>query len=73
MAVEKAGSLKPEKIRDVVFGGEFKGTVMGDVKYNSKGLAFTPLLAMQWMNGDRMPLYPADPKAWTYHPAPATW
>jgi branched-chain amino acid transport system substrate-binding protein len=72
MAVEKAGSLKPEKIRDVVFGGEFKGTVMGDVKYNEKGLAFTPLLAMQWMNGERKPLYPASP-AWTYKPAPATW
>jgi branched-chain amino acid transport system substrate-binding protein len=73
MAIERAGSLKPEKVRDAVFGHEFKGTVMGDVKYNEKGLAFTPLLAMQWMNGERMPLYPANPKAWTYKPAPPTW
>jgi hypothetical protein len=45
---------------------------MGDVKYNEKGLAFTPLLAMQWYKGQRMPLFPANP-AWTYKQAPATW
>ena len=73
MAIEKAGSLKSEKVRDAVFGGEFKGTVMGDVKFNAKGLAFTPLLAMQWMHGERMPLYPPNPAVWTYKPAPATW
>jgi branched-chain amino acid transport system substrate-binding protein len=72
MAIEKAGSLKPEKVRDAVFGKEFKGTVLGDVKYNEKGLAFSPLLAMQWMGGERKPLFPANP-AWTYKPAPAKW
>ena len=53
MAIERAGSLKPENVRDAVFGKEFKGTIMGDVKYNEKGLAFTPLLAMQWYEGRR--------------------
>ncbi len=72
MAIERAGSLKPEAVRDAVFGKEFKATIMGDVKYNEKGLAFTPLLAMQWYKGAREPLFPANP-AWTYKAAPATW
>jgi branched-chain amino acid transport system substrate-binding protein len=72
MAIERAGSLKAEKVRDAVFGKEFKGTIMGDVKYNEKGLAFSPLLALQWMNGERMQLFPAVP-SYKYKPAPAAW
>jgi branched-chain amino acid transport system substrate-binding protein len=64
MAIERAGSIDPAKVRDTVFGGEFKGTMMGDVKYNEKGLAFTPLIAMQWWNGERMPVYPPNPNVW---------
>ncbi len=64
MAIEKAGSFESAKVRDAVFGGEFKGTMMGDVKYNEKGLCFKPLIAMQWWNGKRMPIYPANPKVW---------
>jgi branched-chain amino acid transport system substrate-binding protein len=63
-AIEKAGSIEPAKVRDAVFGGEFKETMMGDVKYNEKGLAFKPLIAMQWWNGERMPIYPPNPKVW---------
>ena len=70
MAIEKAGSIDPAKVRDAVFGGEFKGTMMGDVKYNERGLAFKPLIAMQWWNGDRMPVYPAVPSVWTLKLAP---
>jgi branched-chain amino acid transport system substrate-binding protein len=72
MAIERAGSLKPEKVRDAVFGKEFKGTVLGDVKYNEKGLAFSPLLALQWMDGKRMQLFPAIP-SYQYKPAPDKW
>jgi len=64
MAIEKAGSFESAKVRDAVFGGEFKGTMMGDVKYNEKGLCFKPLIAMQWWNGQRMPIYPPNPKVW---------
>ena len=64
MAIEKAGSFKSEKVRDAVFGGEFRGTVMGDVKFNDKGLAFKPLIALQWWNGERMPVYPPVPEVW---------
>ena len=70
MAIEKAGSYKSEKVRDAVFGGEFKGTVMGDVKYNEKGLAFKPHLALQWWNGERMPVYPPVPGVWKLKLAP---
>ena len=64
MAIERAGSLKPSKVRDEVFGGTFKGTVMGDVKYNKKGIAFMPFLALQWWNSERMPVYPFAPDVW---------
>ena len=70
MAIEKAGSFKSEKVRDAVFGGEFKGTMMGDVKYNEKGLCFKPLIAMQWWDGERMPIYPPVPSVWKLKLAP---
>lgn len=73
MAIEKAGSIQSAKIRDVVFGGEFKGTMMGDVKYNEKGLCFKPLLALQWWNGQRMPVYPPMAKVWQLKMAPTAW
>jgi branched-chain amino acid transport system substrate-binding protein len=60
-AIEKAGSLNPAKVRDVVYGGSFPGTVNGDVKYDADGTSFTPLLALQWWEGKRMPVYPAIP------------
>jgi branched-chain amino acid transport system substrate-binding protein len=70
MAIEKAGSFESEKVRDAVFGGEFKGTMMGDVKYNEKGLCFKPLIAMQWWDGERMPVYPPVPNVWNLKLAP---
>jgi branched-chain amino acid transport system substrate-binding protein len=70
MAIEKAGSYKSEKVRDAVFGGEFRGTLMGDVKFNEKGLAFKPLIALQWWNGERMPVYPPVPGTWEVKLAP---
>ena len=72
-AIEKAGSFKADKVRDAIFGGEFQSSTMGDAKFNEKGLAFKPLIAMQWWNGERMPLYPPNTKVWTYKAAPSTW
>jgi branched-chain amino acid transport system substrate-binding protein len=59
-AVEKAGSIESAKVRDVMFSGQFtaKGTTMGDLKFNDKGLHLTPILALQWMDGKRLPVYP---------------
>ena len=64
MAIEKAGTINSAKVRDVMLGGEFKGTLMGDLKFNEKGLAFVPSLALQWWNGQRMPVYPSYPDVW---------
>jgi branched-chain amino acid transport system substrate-binding protein len=59
-AIEKAGSIDSAKVRDVVFSGTFvaKGTPMGDLKFNEKGLCLTPILALQWWGGKRLPVYP---------------
>jgi branched-chain amino acid transport system substrate-binding protein len=64
MAIEKAGSINSAKVRDAVFGGEFKGTVKGDLKFNEKGLCFVPSHALQWWKGERMPVYPPAPSIW---------
>ncbi len=64
MAIERAGSIDSAKVRDTVFGGEFKGTTMGNIKFNEKGLCFTPSLALQWWNGQRMPVYPPIKGGW---------
>lgn len=64
MAIEKAGTIDSAKVRDAVVGGEFKNTVMGDIKFNEKGFSYVPSLALQWMDGKRMPVYPAYPDIW---------
>lgn len=61
-AIERAGSLDPDKVRDKVFGGDFSGTVLGDIKYDEKGLASIPSLALQWYHGERKSL--ADTSSW---------
>ena len=65
MAIEKAGSLDSAKVRNVYLGGEFKGTTQGDLKFNEKGVARFESLALQWWNGDRMPVWPPRPEVWT--------
>jgi branched-chain amino acid transport system substrate-binding protein len=59
-AVEAAGSIKSAKVREVMFSGKFvaKGTTMGDLNFNDKGLHLTPCLALQWMDGKRLPVNP---------------
>jgi branched-chain amino acid transport system substrate-binding protein len=64
MAIEKAGSFKSDKVRDAVFGGEFKDTMMGDIQFNQNGIAETSCLGLQWWKGERMPVYPPI-KEWT--------
>ena len=70
MAIERAGSIKSEKVRDQVFGGEFKGTVMGTIKFNEKGLCETPSYALQWWKGERKPIYPPIEGGWKIKMAP---
>jgi len=65
MAIERAGSWEASKVKAVIFGGSFKGTVMGDVSFDAAGICDTPMLAMQWMNvgangvgAQRIPIIP---------------
>jgi branched-chain amino acid transport system substrate-binding protein len=68
-AIRRAGSTDPGAVRDQVFGGTFKGTVMGDVTYGEDGIASIPALAMQWIDGKRVicyPDYPGITSRWTW-------
>jgi branched-chain amino acid transport system substrate-binding protein len=66
-AIEQAGSLDSTKVRDVFYSGTFvaKGTTNGDLTFDKQGLSAVPPVALQWYKGDRMPVYPIDPKVWT--------
>jgi branched-chain amino acid transport system substrate-binding protein len=57
-AIEKAGTLDGQKIREAVLTTTFKGTAMGDVKYNPDGTALFDLGAFQWSNGQLKTVYP---------------
>lgn len=59
-AIERAGVFEPAAVRDEVFGGTFPGTTMGDITYTDKGIAHISLLALQWIGGERVVVYPAD-------------
>jgi len=66
-AIEKAGTLDNTKVRDLFYSGTFtaKDTTEGDLAFNKQGLAQFKAVALQWMDGKRMPVYPISPKIWT--------
>ena len=65
LAIEKAGSFDSAKIRDLVYSGEFSGhTIMGDFKFNAKGMFNTESFALQWWKGERMQVWPPRPDVW---------
>ena len=66
-AIEAAGSIDNVKVRDVYYSGTFvaKDTVEGDLAFNKNGVAEFPAVALQWMGGKRMPVWPITPKVWT--------
>jgi branched-chain amino acid transport system substrate-binding protein len=66
-AIEAAGSLDNTKVRDVYYSGTFvaKDTTEGDLAFNTDGLAEFPAVALQWMGGKRMPVWPITPEVWT--------
>lgn len=71
-AIEEAGSLDSKRVRDVFYSGRFvaKNTTNGDLKFNEKGLATFPPVALQWYKGERMPVWPPKPETWTLKPIP---
>jgi branched-chain amino acid transport system substrate-binding protein len=58
MAIEKAKSYEKTAVRDALRNAEFKGTVMGDMKFDNIGLALFPQTANQWWEGKQMLFYP---------------
>ena len=66
-AIEAAGSIDNAKVRDVFYSGTFvaKDTTEGDLAFNKQGLAQFDAVALQWMDGKRMPVYPITPDIWT--------
>jgi branched-chain amino acid transport system substrate-binding protein len=59
-AIEKAGSTDPAAVRDQVFNGTFKGTMMGDVTYDAKGVSDIQPLGLEWLNQERVVIYPEN-------------
>ena len=66
-AIEAAGSIDNKKVRDVYYSGTFvaKDTTEGDLAFNKDGVAEFPAVALQWMGGKRMPVWPITPEVWT--------
>ncbi len=58
MAIERTQSLDKAAIRDAFRNAEYKGTVMGDLKFNEIGLALFSSTANQWWDGKQMLFYP---------------
>jgi len=60
-AIEKAGTVDSKTVRDVVMKTEWKGTVLGDIKYNEQGYAAIPSVALQWWQGEQRLVRPFFP------------
>ena len=69
-AIDMAGTLDGAKVREVVLKTDWKDTVLGDVKYNEKGYAFIPSVALQWWKGKQRLVYPFFPGGWKVKLAP---
>jgi branched-chain amino acid transport system substrate-binding protein len=72
-AIEAAGSLDVKKVRDVFYSGTFvaKDTTEGDLSFDTHGMATFSAVALQWMNGERQPVWPITPSIWTLKLMPA--
>lgn len=58
MAIERAQSYDKVKVRDALRNAEYKGTVLGNLKFDENGLALYSMTANQWWNGKQMLFYP---------------
>ena len=70
MAIEKNQSYDKTVIRDAFRNSEYKGTVMGDLKFDENGLSLITSTANQWWNGKQMLIYPAVKGGWKLRMAP---
>jgi branched-chain amino acid transport system substrate-binding protein len=58
-AVEKAGTLDREKIRDVIAGNEFS-TISGNIRFKGTENRVTPSMILQYQKGDLEIVYPKE-------------
>ncbi len=59
MAIERTKSYDKAAVRDALRNAEYKGTVMGDLKFDEIGLALFSSTANQWWEGKQMLFYPS--------------
>ena len=71
MAIERAKSYEKTAVRDALRNAEYKGTVMGDMKFDNIGLALFSSTANQWWDGKQMLFYPAIKGGYQLKLAPA--
>ncbi len=70
MAIEKAGSLDPEKVRDAIAGVEFD-SLYAHVKYGENGQIVLPQIVVQIQDGKVVPVYTTDFLNKPQYPIPA--
>jgi branched-chain amino acid transport system substrate-binding protein len=71
MAIERTKSYDKTAVRDALRNAEYKGTVMGDLKFDNIGLALFSSTANQWWDGKQMLFYPAVKGGYQLKLAPA--
>lgn len=59
-AIEKAGSIDPDKVRDEIAKLNFT-SFYGQIKFDERGINMTkPMAVEQWQNGRRVTVWPTD-------------
>ena len=57
-AIERAGSTDPAAVRDQIWNATFEGTMIGDITYDEKGVCDILPLLLQWIDAERVLVYP---------------
>lgn len=70
VAIEKAGSLDPVKVRDAIAGIEFD-SLYAHVKYGENGQIVLPQVVVQIQKGNLVPVYTTDFLTQPMYPVPA--
>lgn len=69
-AIEKAGTLDREKIKDIIAGGEF-ATINGPIRFSGTENQVTPSMILQYQKGDLEIIWPPEvATAKVLHPKP---
>lgn len=69
-AIEKAGSLDPQKVRDAIASSDFE-SLYAHIKYGATGQIVLPQIVIQIQNGELKPVYTTDFLTKPQYPVPA--